>query len=377
MTRPDVSNPHRVTVQNHVAAALAAGMLAAGAAVASSATAAADPPLPLPPPAPADPAPAPTGFLPPAGTLQSFLPEGGMAPGSGYDFLLGQAPMPTASGGQAAPVIVGADGQPVPAAQSPTFLDQQAIQPLKPTNFALAGQGQQSFYSNTPAAPGAPPPGFLENAKGAHGIWNYQMGKLTPDQLGQPLPGTAPPPGTKFRWVSVRASRIPRRRHLRHRHQGRRRSFRHRPAERHRDYRPTEIVWRRTTRSGAGSQIPLQRNVVHEALTHRSRRRRCWHRRAGSDSVMRVVQVANFYGPRSGGLRTAVDRLGAEYCAAGHEVFLIVPGQHPDRVELPIGGHPDLAARQADSIHRRLPCRVAETGDGAAGRAGTGRHRGI
>jgi alpha-1,6-mannosyltransferase len=41
---------------------------------------------------------------------------------------------------------------------------------------------------------------------------------------------------------------------------------------------------------------------------------------------MRVVQVANFYGPRSGGLRTAVDRLGAEYCALGHEVYLIVPG---------------------------------------------------
>src|SRR5690242_6739262 len=41
---------------------------------------------------------------------------------------------------------------------------------------------------------------------------------------------------------------------------------------------------------------------------------------------MRVVQVANFYGPRSGGLRIAVDRLGAEYCAAGHQVFLVVPG---------------------------------------------------
>ncbi|MEH3143655.1 MAG: glycosyltransferase [Mycobacterium kyogaense] len=41
---------------------------------------------------------------------------------------------------------------------------------------------------------------------------------------------------------------------------------------------------------------------------------------------MRVVQVANFYGPRSGGLRTAVDRLGAEYRAAGHDVFLVVPG---------------------------------------------------
>ena len=52
---------------------------------------------------------------------------------------------------------------------------------------------------------------------------------------------------------------------------------------------------------------------------------------------MRVVQVANFYGPRSGGLRTAVDRLGAEYCAAGHEVFLIVPGPRAGRTRLRTG----------------------------------------
>ncbi len=52
---------------------------------------------------------------------------------------------------------------------------------------------------------------------------------------------------------------------------------------------------------------------------------------------MRVVQVANFYGPRSGGLRTAVDRLGAEYCANGHEVFLIVPGSSAERTLLPTG----------------------------------------
>jgi alpha-1,6-mannosyltransferase len=52
---------------------------------------------------------------------------------------------------------------------------------------------------------------------------------------------------------------------------------------------------------------------------------------------MRVVQVANFYGPRSGGLRTAIDRLGAEYCAAGHEVFLIVPGPHTAQIRLPTG----------------------------------------
>ena len=32
-----------------------------------------------------------------------------------------------------------------------------------------------------------------------------------------------------------------------------------------------------------------------------------------------------------------MDRLGAEYCAAGHEVFLIVPGPHPERHVLPTG----------------------------------------
>jgi alpha-1,6-mannosyltransferase len=52
---------------------------------------------------------------------------------------------------------------------------------------------------------------------------------------------------------------------------------------------------------------------------------------------MRVVQVANFYGPRSGGLRTAVDRLGAEYCAAGHDVFLVVPGPSAQRDIMPSG----------------------------------------
>jgi alpha-1,6-mannosyltransferase len=53
--------------------------------------------------------------------------------------------------------------------------------------------------------------------------------------------------------------------------------------------------------------------------------------------MMRVAQVANFYGPRSGGLRTAVDRLGAEYCAAGHEVFLIVPGAQAAHTVLATG----------------------------------------
>ncbi|MGH3516539.1 MAG: glycosyltransferase family 4 protein [Haloechinothrix sp.] len=41
---------------------------------------------------------------------------------------------------------------------------------------------------------------------------------------------------------------------------------------------------------------------------------------------MHIVQLANFYGPRSGGLRTALHHLGAGYVASGHQVTLVVPG---------------------------------------------------
>ncbi|MEO3867346.1 glycosyltransferase [Nonomuraea sp. B12E4] len=41
---------------------------------------------------------------------------------------------------------------------------------------------------------------------------------------------------------------------------------------------------------------------------------------------MRIVRLANFVTPVSGGLRTALDELGAGYLAAGHEPVLIVPG---------------------------------------------------
>lgn len=48
---------------------------------------------------------------------------------------------------------------------------------------------------------------------------------------------------------------------------------------------------------------------------------------------MHIVQLANFYGPRSGGLRTAVDQLGAGYAARGHAVTLVVAGPaHDDEV---------------------------------------------
>jgi alpha-1,6-mannosyltransferase len=41
---------------------------------------------------------------------------------------------------------------------------------------------------------------------------------------------------------------------------------------------------------------------------------------------LRIVRLANFVTPVSGGLRTALEQLGAGYLAAGHEPVLIVPG---------------------------------------------------
>ncbi|MGH3706605.1 MAG: glycosyltransferase [Pseudonocardiaceae bacterium] len=52
---------------------------------------------------------------------------------------------------------------------------------------------------------------------------------------------------------------------------------------------------------------------------------------------MRIVQLANFYGPRSGGLRTALHHLGAGYAAGGHEVVLVVPGPWRSDELLPSG----------------------------------------
>ena len=58
---------------------------------------------------------------------------------------------------------------------------------------------------------------------------------------------------------------------------------------------------------------------------------------------MRVVQVANFVGPESGGIRTVLGRLAAGYAAAGHEIVQILPGERREvtahdwgvRVQLP------------------------------------------
>lgn len=79
---------------------------------------------------------------------------------------------------------------------------------------------------------------------------------------------------------------------------------------------------------------------------------------------MRIVQLANFYSPTSGGLRTVVDTLGRGYVASGHERVLVVPGRHRGRVRteaglvitlpgLPVGGGYRVMPRSA-SVLREL-----------------------
>ena len=53
--------------------------------------------------------------------------------------------------------------------------------------------------------------------------------------------------------------------------------------------------------------------------------------------AMRIVRLANFITPHSGGLRTALRELGAGYAAAGHEPVLVMPGAADGDEQTPQG----------------------------------------
>jgi alpha-1,6-mannosyltransferase len=52
---------------------------------------------------------------------------------------------------------------------------------------------------------------------------------------------------------------------------------------------------------------------------------------------MRIVRLANYVAPHSGGLRTSLRELGAGYLAAGHEPVLTIPGERDGDEETPQG----------------------------------------
>lgn len=52
---------------------------------------------------------------------------------------------------------------------------------------------------------------------------------------------------------------------------------------------------------------------------------------------MKIAQVANFYGPKSGGIRTTMLELARAYSTIGHKTFHIVPGKRLERTQTEFG----------------------------------------
>jgi hypothetical protein len=175
-----MSKQYRPTVAREVAAHIAlAGMLALGAAVASAAIAAADPP----PEPPADP-------VVPAGPSAAFAPvDPNVAPPVG-SFAQGIMTIPFEQlqlGQHAVPSLPGTAPALPPGDDVLT-----AGNYLNPLNFRMPPPDEENPYKLGEGDPDAP--GTLNGIRGARGLFHGVMGKLTPEQLGEPLPGTAPHP---------------------------------------------------------------------------------------------------------------------------------------------------------------------------------------
>ena len=53
---------------------------------------------------------------------------------------------------------------------------------------------------------------------------------------------------------------------------------------------------------------------------------------------MKIIHIANFYGPKSGGIKTTLHNLGSEYGKIGHEFIYVVPGKKFTREKTQHGG---------------------------------------
>jgi hypothetical protein len=191
-------------IHRHRIAAATCGLLALGAAVAFPATAVADDLPPGPPPLPGDPAPAPGPAIPLIGTP--------LGP-AGIDVLAQSNAAPAGVPGTLGlPPVVGLDAA--------TVLGQTAVPsapgagPGTPPNLNVFNNAYGAAALNdVPSAPGqgqqfGVAPGD-ENADVRRGTWFGRwidlqrdgrtyggLGQAPQQQLGEPLPGTAPPPGT-------------------------------------------------------------------------------------------------------------------------------------------------------------------------------------
>lgn len=77
---------------------------------------------------------------------------------------------------------------------------------------------------------------------------------------------------------------------------------------------------------------------------------------------MRIAQLANFVGPASGGMRTALRALGSGYVDAGCRRLLVVPGPEDARTSTPLGDVVQLRAPRVGGGYRLIvePWRVTD-----------------
>lgn len=163
---------------------LAAGLLT-GVALAGAATAAADPDpaapvvdaqAPAAPDAPAPDAPAAPGLTEHPGTRSgNGLTDAFSHP---YELQLGQAPSNA----------IGYD----PSLNNP--LSQSDF--LNPKRYRVPGDEADNQYALQPGVDG--PFARVDGLKGTHAMLHGALGRMPHEQMSQPLPGTAPPPGTNI-----------------------------------------------------------------------------------------------------------------------------------------------------------------------------------
>lgn len=79
--------------------------------------------------------------------------------------------------------------------------------------------------------------------------------------------------------------------------------------------------------------------------------------------TLRIAQLANFVGPTSGGMRTAIDHLGRGYRAAGAERILVTPGERDTVTETADGVVVRVRGPRVGGGYRMIaePWRVVET----------------
>ena len=185
-----------------IGAAVAAGLGLAGCI--GTAVAVADPVLPVLPvdpalPLPVPPEPAPN--VPPAAPPVAAPPPGPTALLSQVGQALQSNPVAAMNGLLAAspqPALVGQGPLPPGAvAGAPAANPLADIQMLRPQNFRMPTPDQASPYA---LAPNDTPSPFarIDAWKGVHAMVHSNLGRMPGSELGQALPGTAPPPGTNL-----------------------------------------------------------------------------------------------------------------------------------------------------------------------------------